>query len=209
MSTPGICWPRWEEVRSAWESLEVPDVTIVPFDIGTHYSSLPWVSLATGKQLIDNTSPNRWTARALCEDYPNLSEDHRIAFKLLTVARRYQLDVIKIRLLLKVPGFDIRDWWSANSIYVLPPTDYTFPTQLVELHRFDERPAARAWREFVAASADVWKAMAARWAVIRIPDFMDYDGSERAAWDAHLASEREKRERAEYAYLRTKYGSDG
>lgn len=90
-------------------------------------------------------------------------------------------------------GFGGQGWWHHGARFVLPPHSATY---------FDHKYRTD---EFLAFATRAWTEVAAEYAVVRVPDFLEVDDPVREAYSRHVAETSAKREREEYERLRRKF----
>lgn len=197
-------WPKWNLVLERWRAASVPEVQIIPFELGKHRPGLPWYSLEDNRQSLLYENPVVGTAYHLVEYISQADTEFKAAYKLYAFCRLWDLDGFSsyvLQPLFEKHGEKLYGWWNANARHVLPPTnarfffdDFRFPRQAAE------------WTRIVEEAALTWTAIAQEWAIIRIPAWLDRSSPEFKAFEEHENSRAEERERQEYERLRKKYG---
>jgi hypothetical protein len=201
VSSSSIRWPRWQSVNEAWRSASVPDVRILPFDLHKHNANLPWFDLKQNDQVGIGDNPLDATACHLSVHILKAPEDLRVAYKLYAFCRENAITEFPHCVL--QPIFEKHDeklygWWHSNARRVLPWYD-----DINALHNRERRDLS--WREILQAAAVAWTQIAERWAVIRIPRWMDRNSAEYQAYERHSHELSEQRERCEYERLKKKF----
>ncbi|NTV51295.1 MAG: hypothetical protein HGA69_00460 [Desulfobulbaceae bacterium] len=199
-------WPKWETVLETWNQAAVPNIDIVTFSIkDQHYPGLPWFDKKRNRQYIGASSPQLGTAYHLCKVLPEQHAEFQVAYKLYAFCRYFDLygfsgEVLHPVFVKNESAF--YEWWNGNARYVLPPFEYR-----INYERFDSLRTACGWTFLMECAAEVWKEIAANWAVIKIPAYMETDSPEYAQYKQFEDKKYEQREREEFERLKKKFGS--
>lgn len=204
---PNVRWPKWSAIADIWHDLNVPEIEVLDFVLGEQYPSLPWLNRKTSHQYIGSSSPQNDTAYHLCVVLPTSPPELSITYKLYAFCRQHEIEEFAIGALR--PAFnkfdqELYSWWNGNAKYVLPPIEFR-----TAFWRSDARTQARNWKALVQEAADTWRIIAEKWALIRIPDFMDRDSPEYRQYNQYVREQDERRERAEYEWLKAKFEGRG
>ncbi|MBV5327313.1 MAG: hypothetical protein JZU65_06700 [Chlorobium sp.] len=121
--------PKWHEVLSYWDSKEVPQVEIVPYDPEEHDYQIFWFEKSLRFNIQRNSfrvveeNPASDTARALIYTVSKGGPSLFAAFALMTTLRHLgepNTLVAVVRRHLDQISPDIRDHWHSNAKYLLP-----------------------------------------------------------------------------------------
>jgi hypothetical protein len=144
--------------------------------------------------------PLQDVARRLVKGFPSAEAESYAAFLLLAFCTEYEFHAgsgLRHAVYEAAHRLDETGYWRSNARRVMSGNSLFF------------LEADAGWEEAVDAAAKAWTEAAQRYAVVRIPDFMDFKSDEwRAYHDARkreAAEAAEERDRREYARLRAKY----
>lgn len=204
--------PTWKEMYTRWQLHGVEPVEVIKFDRNVHYNSEPWVCRAEGKQWrrVICTNPQRTTAYHITKGIVTQSSKAFAAFAinayLLERGNYHHMhrDIaqeMRITAMRAIEAIDPRpgSYWTSNSRIVLPYLTENIcgvPTEDVG-----------DWRQIVDCAATFWKQARDTLAVVRIPDFMDFQSDELRDWYDHCKQMSEQQERHLYESLKAKYES--
>lgn len=192
----------WQVMLNAWHKAGVPDVQIINFEIGQHHANSPWLDLQDGRQHSGMSSPQTNTAYVVCKVFPTLSEEAKAAFQLYTYGVAEGIDWVHEVLwpFWETEGCHAGKYWHPNTKHLLPYVETSRSHSYMQVDYGPEN-----WREVVAQATETWTAIAANWAVIRIPDYMDHKSIEYKEYYRHVDRRSEQREREEYERLKRKF----
>lgn len=181
------------------------DVATLSFDLQRHFPGAPWVCLKDGHQLLYTTNPMRATAYHLAVHLSGRSPEFIAAYKLNAWCIMNSCDFLQrevLALYFKDQQDSAYDWWTSNAHHLLP-----FVEGMRSSHWYYTRDCdlSEEWKKVVDLAAEEWGGVATHLAILKIPDFMERDSTERKEADAFYHKQYEERERAEYERLSKKF----
>lgn len=191
---------QWNQIYIYWNGLHVPDVAIHDFVIGVNTINSPWYDLKKNCQQHFQETPLKETARHLAITIRDQDPELIAAYKILAYMKYHQSQALFHPLKEVLEKFGVNPfhgWWHSQARIILPHSvDYDYTIQ---------RNPEVDWRNTIANAAKTWIDIAKDWAIIRIPDFMDYDSLEYEAFETFSQSQQKEKEYREYLYLKEKF----
>ena len=206
-----INWPDWHTVYEYWRLFDIPEVEVVAFEIGVHFPMEPWLKRTKNRQL-NSSNPQIDTARHICNQLKTCDDELRALYKLYTflVSRDFrQFRYNSLDKAWSVSGAARQFHWGINAKHLLPNVEFAPTARRIELEKLNwddelhRRP--EIWKQVVELCSLEWATIAEELAVIKIPQWMDFDSEERAKYDNYQKEQAEKLERLEYERLKRKY----
>jgi hypothetical protein len=191
----------WHNVHELWDSHQVPEVSIIPYNFDLHRFPSPWWSVTKDGQSMYRESPYNETARHLASVLPHQPKELIAAYKLCAFLRLVGAAHAMPQFLAEPHiryGFKPHQWWHSNAINVLPFTENGPENSLVFSRSND-------WEVLTSGAATKWTQIAREWRVIRLPSFMDPDSDEKREYDKLAQEMHEQHERNEYLRLKKKF----
>ncbi|QWV96096.1 hypothetical protein KP005_11965 [Geomonas nitrogeniifigens] len=194
--------PTWSAILDLWNSFNVPLTEIRAFNVKVYYPSLPWLDKSSDQQLIGSSNPQNDTARHLCMSICKYGTEMTILFMMVAYCREVKSrNPFEIVLHHEIKRLGLSsDFWDGNAKYVLPPL-----SSFSIIDKIDR--AEGAWEETIKNAAIIWTEINSRWAVIRIPSFMDCKSHEYEEYRNYCDNQYELQERREFERLKKKYES--
>lgn len=206
-----INWPDWSTVYEYWRQFDIPEVEVVSFEIGVHFSREPWLRVSNNTQL-NSSNPQIDTARHICNQFETCNDEIKALYKLYTflVSRGFELfRYNSIDKAWRTSGAAREFDWGINAKHLLPYVAFPSTLSRGELERltwdYESRRRPEMWKQIVELCSLEWAAIAGELAVIRIPLWMDFDSEEYAKYTRYIKELAEERERLEYERLKRKY----
>lgn len=191
---------QWNQIFNYWKGLNVPEVQIRDFIIGENTINSPWYNLKENRQQYFQETPLKETARHLSVTLKYKDQELIAAYKILAYMKYHQSQALFHPLKEVLDKFYVNPfhgWWHSQARIVLPHSvDYDYTIQ---------RNSDEDWRNTIANAAKTWKDIAKDWAIIKIPDFMNYDSPEYEAFETFSHRKRKEKEYTEYLRLKEKF----
>jgi len=198
--------PTWASVLATWSEANVPDVREIPFKSGEYFPSLPWFDLKVGRQSEVSENPVLTTAYHLLKVIPSDNEELKAAYKLEAYCRTMddlEFSAFVLRPVFEKYGHRKGELWHSNAKQVLPWNE-----QRLSRYELQEKFKSQRgdWSVLVQEAAKEWIGIAERWAVIRIPEWMEIGSEELSDYERHHSASTEAHEREQYERLKQKFG---
>lgn len=192
----------WNEIYKYWNSLEVPNMTLVKFEYGKHTTDSPWFEKKRQHQFYHSDNPILQTGFHLGHYLNDKPQELIDAYKIFSYLRYNQLyelfDIVKEPF--KRHNEDQRDWWNSNAKNIFPYYES------INNYHFNKRDTSvKDIKAILDAAAHAWKDIANEWSLIIIPNLMIHNSEEYKDYQHKIKQNNEQREYQEYLRLKKKY----
>jgi hypothetical protein len=155
--------PSWRQVFELWQSYDVPEVEVVPWDLNSPFQG-PWDTRTNGSSprgYYPCSNPEFQTADDICHLFPKLTSELRAAYKLKAYSVQNDLGGFESALLYPILSKhreEIGYLWHPNARHVIPVNcEYT-----IQGGRLEPKQIAH-WREITRLAAQTWLTLARDW----------------------------------------------
>lgn len=191
----------WDEVYKIWQDGNVPSIEIIKFELGKHHPQLPWIDLKDGRQY-GSGNVCYSTAWHIFKFISTSPKEFQAAYKIYAYCRErnYSQFWKILSPVFEKYDYHLGGWWNGNARKVLPHYEH-------KLRTYDYlRPTSLELGIVVKGAIEAWTHIAQNSAIIRIPDWMDFDSAEYEEYRNAVDKAREDQEHSEYLRLKKKFG---
>lgn len=193
---------NWDDTYKYWLALDVPDVEFLTFDLEIHNPYFEWYDKKEKRQLRYNDNPIKQTAFHLGSYLKGKEKELISAYKLFSIIKysdHYEF-TDKIEHCFLRYKEDMYGWWSPNSKKLFPYFEGINDFELRGGRRYSVE-----WKALIDAAAKFWTEIANSLSIIIIPELMEYNSTERKAFDDYNNKREEQREYQQYLRLKEKF----
>ena len=192
----------WDNILKKWAEQDVPNITLLKFEIGIHFSNCPWFCLKDNYQNTQSGNPLDQTAFHLCCFLQDKPIELVAAYKIYAALKYYSEDWLWNQPLSEAMakhGENLYGWWNHNAKNILPYTTNCNNYFRNGIKNINEQ------EDLTIQSANLWKDISREWAIIKIPTYLNKDSNEYNEYHAFSKKEADEREYQQYLRLKNKF----